>query len=145
METGQLVQLYDENEEVTVEMLAQNFHLEVEAVKMALAASSKRFRKELKKDDEVFNDEEYNVAKSAMVNLVRYSEVDAVKFRAANFIINEKLGRNKLQNARNLQGMGNINIVNLHISQARKALEQSKKQNIVIDVESAKQLREEAA
>lgn len=140
MTNSQLITLYDENPDVTVEMLAANFASDVEAVKMVLAAGSSRFRKEMRKDETVFNDLEFDLAKQAMVSLMKGAEVEAVKLRAATFIINEHLGRNKLENAKNLGQ--NINVINIHVQKARQALAASRNQTPVIDLESAKQLRE---
>jgi hypothetical protein len=140
MTNTQLVILYDENPDITVEMLAENFGYELEAVKMVLSSSSSRFRKEMRKEESVFTDGDFDLAKRTMVSLMKESEVDAVKYRAATFVINEHLGRNKLENAKSLGH--NINIVNVHVQKGRAALELSKSQKPVIDVETAKQLRE---
>jgi hypothetical protein len=140
MTNEQLVTLYDENPDVTVEMLSDNFGYELEAVKLALAGSSTRYRKELRKDDTIFTDEEFDMAKRGMVELAKRAEVEAVKFRALKFVIDEHMGRNKTESAKG--AINNINIVNVHVQKARQALAKSKAQKPIVDVESMKQLRE---
>jgi hypothetical protein len=137
MTKEQLVTLYDENTDVTTQMLADNFGYELEAVKMILASGSTRYRKEMRKDDTVFSEDDYDIAKRTMVNLMKESEVDAVKYRAATFVINEHLGRNKMENAKNLGG--NINVINIHVQKAREALARSK--GIVQEVTDVKELQ----
>jgi hypothetical protein len=137
MTKEQLVTLYDENTDVNVQMLADNFGYELEAVKMILASGSTRYRKEMRKDETVFSDDDFELAKKTMVRLMQDSEVDAVKLRAANFVINEHLGRNKMENAKNLGG--NINVINIHVQKAREALARSKGQ--LVEVEATKELQ----
>jgi hypothetical protein len=135
----QLVTLYDENPEVSIEMLAENFGYELEAIKMTLSASSVRYRKEMKKDETTFTDDDYEVAKKTMCRLMN-AEVEAVALRAATFVINEHKGRHNLENHKNLGT--NINIINVHVQKARQALAMSKAQKPVVDINSMKQLRE---
>lgn len=137
MTKEQLVTLYDENTDVTTQMLSDNFGYELEAVKMILASGSTRYRKEMRKDETVFSEDDYDIAKRTMVNLMKESEVDAVKYRAATFVINEHLGRNKMENAKNLGG--NINVINIHVQKAREALARSK--GIVQEVTDVKELQ----
>jgi hypothetical protein len=137
MTKEQLVTLYDENTDVTTQMLADNFGYELEAVKMILASGSTRYRKEMRKDETTFSEDDFDIAKRTMVNLMKESEVDAVKYRAATFVINEHLGRNKLENAKNLGG--NINVINIHVQKAREALARSK--GIVTEVTDVKELQ----
>lgn len=138
MTAVQLATLYDENPDITVEMLANNFGYEVAAVKLELTASSKRFRKEIRKeeDEAMFTAEDKEIAKRAIMDLIQYSEVDAVRGRMAQFALTAD--KDRLDAAKKVGG--NINVINIHVQKAREALRKSKEQG-VIDVESTKQLQ----
>jgi hypothetical protein len=138
MTAVQLATLYDENPDITVEMLASNFGYEVEAVKLELSASSKRFRKELKKDEDdcMFTADEKAAARRAIMDLIQYSEVDAVKGRMAQFVLTAD--DNKAAAAKKHIG-GNINVINIHVQKAREALARSK--GIVQEVTDVKELQ----
>ena len=129
----QVVELY-ESSGLSINDIASELNLEVEAVKTCLIQHSSVYNKSLKSSEETFTDSEYLLAKSAIANSV-FADDEAVRLRAAVFIVNEKKGRNDM--IKNLKSAGNTNIliINQQMSRAKKALEKSKSK--MIDVISS--------
>lgn len=128
----QIVAMF-ESGDLTVEELATAFpELDIEAIKMVLAAGSSKFRAAMKKDKSLFSDEILDTAVGVMGQLL-YAEEPTVRMRASKFIINEKMGRHDTKNIKNLNV--NVNLINLQLAQARKAIEESKKKTINIEAQ----------
>jgi hypothetical protein len=129
MTNQQIVTLY-ENSGLSLEELSQVFSMEAETIKLALVQGSAKYREELKKDPALFNDGDLQSAVMTMTQLLTAEEA-GVKFRAAKFIINEKMGRHNIKNVQQL----NIN-VNLFNNQLKKAKEAINKSKGIVDVHS---------
>ena len=130
MTNEQIVRLYEDSG-LGITDLAEVFHMEPETVKLALVQGSAKFREEIKQDPSLFNDGDLQSATMTMTQLL-VAEEPNVRFRAAKFIINEKLGRHNLKNVQQL----NIN-VNLFNSQMKKAKEAINRSKGIIDVEGS--------
>ena len=130
---AQITSLYEQG--VSVEDISSELDLEIEAVKTALAQHSSKYRQNLKQNEEVFSDQDFELARDALKSCL-YSEEDSTRFRAARFIINERKGRNDL--VKNLQQIGSMNIliINRQMLKAKQALEKSKSE--IIDIPSEK-------
>lgn len=126
----QIVTLYEKSG-LSITELAETFNMEEETIKLALVGGSAVYREQLKSDPSLFNDHDLQSAVITMSSLLT-AEQENVKFRAAKFIINEKLGRhNSLKNVQKL----NIN-VNLIADQMKRAKEAaSQTVNKPIDIE----------
>ena len=118
----QIVTLY-EVEGMSIEAIAESLGLEIESVKLALASSSPKYAKDNK---ELFSDSDLANA-SLVMNSLLYSELDAVKYRASKFIINEKLGRNdNLKLLRSNLTNISINNINIQLLKAKEAIKRGK-------------------
>jgi len=124
---------------MTPEQIAEDFNYELQAVKMILLAHSQAFSdKQLTKDnkredssnDNLFSDTDLQLAKNTIKELASSAEIEAVKFRAAEFIINEKKGRNDVKNLRDMSNGINITIISETMSRAREAMAKAKQRAI---------------
>lgn len=117
----QIVSLYDSDEQMTVEGLAQAFGLEVTTVKLALAGGSQRYRKEVQDEPEVFTEDDAKLA-AATIKQLCYAENEGVRLKAAVVMLDEKRGRrNPMKNAKKI-GQLNITILNAHLQKAEESL-----------------------
>lgn len=92
----QIAQLYDGDPQITVQHIAEQLGYEEGAVKMVLAACSKRYRKEIRQADDmdtVIDDDMYEAAKMTLYQLMIGAENEKVRADIAKFAINEKKGR----------------------------------------------------
>lgn len=110
----------------------------LEAVKLCLLQNSKKYKALVTTKDgdfanrELFDENDVALAKRTMKELCIASEVDSVRFKAAEFIINEKMGRNDVKA---LQATGvSISQFNDMMQKARSAMEAAKRKARVIDV-----------
>lgn len=129
MTNKQIVLAYEEGK-LSVKEIAEQFQIEEESVRIALAADSGEFRKELKKD-KTFTEETLDNAVQVMSTLL-FSEHDHVKLKASKFIINEHKGRHDVKNLKTLSI--NVNLINTQMRRAKEALQKTR----TIDIESEK-------
>jgi hypothetical protein len=115
----QLVALYEGG--MTIEELQLSSpDLSIVSIKMALMNGSAEYRKKnAGKKEEMFSDDEYNLARSGILHLAIGAESEQVRFRALTRIIDEKKGR------KDIRGLspfgGNIQILNQFIREAEVA------------------------
>lgn len=128
MNSDQIVALYEESG-LSVEEISEAASLEIEAVKLALASKSKAFAKEYQKNEDIFSKDEFDAAKLIMGNLL-YADNESVRFRAAKFIVNEKLGRNDIKELNNVSL--NVTNINLQLKKAKEAIEKGR--NKIIEI-----------
>ncbi len=126
----QIVELY-ENSDLEPIAIAEALNLEEESVKMVLISNSSKFRKNSKKNSLLFTDDDFQMAKARMSQLI-WSEKDNVSYKAAKFVLYENLGRNDIQTMKLLNV--NVNLINTQMKQAKEAIEKGK--NKIIDVPS---------
>lgn len=131
MTNQQIVSLY-EGSGLSLKELSEVFSMEEETIKLALVQGSSKYREELKKDPTLFNDGDLQSAVMTMTQLLT-AEEEGVKFRAAKFIINEKMGRHNIKNVQQLNI--NVNLFNDKMKKAKLAADRAKG---VIDVEAEK-------
>ena len=134
---------------MTPDEIATDQLWEVESVKLVLLQHSPLYRERLAVNGsekynenstrETFNKEEELLARDVIVRLAGSSEFDAIAFRAARFIIDERKGRNDIQTMKTLNL--NVTLINQRMRQAKQALARAKEQKI-IDIEPTKQLEE---
>ena len=135
MTTEQIIRLY-EDDNISVEELAEAFpELNIEAIKIALANGSSKYRKAVVKDSQMFGEDTFEAAKTVMASLI-YAEEPTIKYRAAKFILNENKGRHDLKDMKSNNLFGNVNLINIHLEKARKRIaesevEDSKTQEVV--------------
>src|SRR2546430_16252446 len=122
MTNTQIVELYERGD-MSIEDIAKEFSLEVEAVKMTLISGSTKYRRALKEEKELFTKSDLEAASQIMSSLL-YAENEAVRYRASRFIINEKCGRNDVKELQNVNL--NVNLINMQLSKAREAIERGK-------------------
>lgn len=111
---------------MTPEEIAETEDLDLSAVKGILMQNSAKYRKACKKDiDFCFDDDEALAAKQVIANLMRYSEDENLRFRAAKYCLDDKKGR--LDVVKQQTGL-NINVLqfNEHMQQALAAVKRSK-------------------
>lgn len=136
MQHQQIVSCYESDPGVTFEMLCEAFpQYEPEAIKLALAGGSVRYRAELKKaNKELFNEHEKEIAKMAMLGLLG-SEKANVVFRAAQYVMNDFMGRHDVKNAQTVN-IRNVISIDQRMKRAKQALDRGKdKEMKVIDIE----------
>lgn len=115
----QIVTAFEVNQ-MSPEEIASEFDCEVAAVKSVLMQSSSLYRKACKSDDSLtFTDDEARQALQAISNIVRYSEDEHLKLRAAIYIRDDKKGR--LDVVKASTGL-NINLIAVN-DQMRRALD----------------------
>jgi hypothetical protein len=120
LETEQIKLSY-ESLGMSVLDIAENRHLEPEAVKIALASCSSKFRKDCGLEDSVpnqekeseknFTDEQLERANETILNLAIGAENETVKLKAAIYIRDDKRGR--LDAIKQLAGMP-INVLQIN-------------------------------
>lgn len=126
---------------MTVEQIAEDLDYEVPAVKLALDQYCPAFQKEVDAGNiEVFSKDDEELAKEAIRSLVTESRIDSVKMRAAEFIINERKGRNDLAGSFR-ESKFNITIISETMSKAREAMakarvaaNEKKQKQLTVDV-----------
>jgi hypothetical protein len=122
----QIVTMYEVCE-MSVEDIASETGYDLTAVKTALMQCSKKFCQDSgingrdathKVLEDLFGAEDVMLAKDAITSLSRGSEVDAVRFRASRFIIDEVKGRNDV---RALQKLNiNVTVFNEQLARAKE-------------------------
>ena len=137
----QVVTMYEELR-CTPEEIAHGLDLDLQAVILTLATNSKKYRldktKEQKGEDAkvvtgdvvLYQSDEVNEAAEVIASLMRHSEDEHVRMRAATFVINESKGRHDVKTVKNLNI--NVNFINEQMRRAREAKERAR--NKVIDV-----------
>lgn len=116
---------------LSVSDISEQNGLEPDSVKAVLYQFSRKYRDSLKdtisasckenKDylKESFGRDSYSAAKEAIAGLLYTADCDAVRFRAAKFVIDEEKGRNDMKA---LQGVNiNVGLINEQILKARAA------------------------
>jgi hypothetical protein len=117
----QLISLYDNDDQMTVEALASAFDLEVESVKLALSAGSRRYMKEVESEPSLFTNDDERIAAETIKKLC-YSEIDGVALKAATILIDEKRGRrDPRKNAKKI-GVLNVNILNQYLTKGKEQM-----------------------
>lgn len=140
----QIVTAFEVNK-MTPEEIAADFDCEVAAVKSILMQSSSFYRQACKTDDNLtFTDDEERMARQAIANIVRYTDDEHLRLRAAIYIRDDKKGRLDVVQAS--KGL-NINLiaVNEQMRRAMEAVAKSKalpagKANQVIDINVPSQI-----
>lgn len=122
MTNSQIVSAY-ENSNISVDQLAEVFDLEIGVVKMALNSGSRKFRQNLKESTEYFDKKDVDFARDAMVGLLQ-CEIDAVRFRSAKYILDEKKGRNDVKELSHTNI--NVNLINVQMQRAIEAADRAK-------------------
>ena len=136
--TYSIVQAFEELA-MTPEEIAEDQEVELASVKAILMQNSSKYRKTCKKDaDFCFTDDEGIAAKQVIANLMRYSDDENLRFRAAKYLLDDKKGR--LDIVKEQTGL-NINILqfNQHMKEALEAVKRSKEQlcnSAAINIES---------
>ena len=133
MTNEQICILYEQG--TSVMELSDLFNMPIDVIKMALASSSPKFNKEIKKDNTLFGEDVKTEASLVMRNLMYAKDCPNVQYRAAKYIIDEESGRHENNPLKGT--LTNVNLVNVHFHQARKAIEKAK-QKATIEVESSK-------
>ena len=129
---------------MTPEQIAQQEDVDIAAVKAILMQFSSMYRKECKQDDTLnFTDDELVRANQVIINLMQYSEDENLRFRAAQYVRNDKKGR--LDVVQQMAGL-NVNVLqfNDQMQRALAAMQRAKGEiadKPAIDVE-AKELVE---
>lgn len=136
-----ILKQYDEHAMSIEDIVAESEgEYEVESVKAVLAQYSRKYRDALKGDSRNrldFTDDEAEMAKQAIADIMQSTEDDYLKFRTAKYMLDDKKGRLDAANMKNV----NIDIMtfNIHIKQAKEARERTMgmvKRPIPIDIES---------
>lgn len=129
----QIVNAYEELG-LSTEEIAAALDYPLASVKMVLASESSKYRIASQRNDaDTFTDQDKEEAKLVMLSLMRSSDADAVRYRSARYVLDDKAGRldvNKLAGT-NIS----ISIINERLAEARKAIELAKEKPIV-NVES---------
>ena len=120
----QIARLYDSG--LTVEEIQGQFEeYSLEAIKISLAAHSAKFRRDVKKGDETFDENIVDAAKAAMGRLV-FSQDENMVYKASKFVINEAKGRHDEINVKGANAGININVINLELRKAREGIDRKK-------------------
>ncbi len=127
---AQITELY-ENSDMEPIAIAEALGLEEESVKMVLISNSGKFRKNAKENEKLFSDDDFNLAKQRMAQLI-WSDKDNVAYRASKFILYENLGRNDVKTMKLLNV--NVNFINDQMRQAKEAISKGKEK--IIDIPS---------
>jgi len=127
----QIIDLY-EIHGLNAEQIAESLDLDTVAVKCVLQSDSVLFRKETSKDPTLVDISEVAEAKKAIVGIMRYTEDDNLRMRAARFIFDEGKGRHNIIGTANLNV--NVHLVNDQLARARQALDAARTK--IIDVPS---------
>ena len=130
MLNAQITELYEQSDMEPIQ-IAEALGLDETSVKTVLISSSSKFRKNAKNDKSLFSDDDFNLAKQRMAQLI-WAENEGVALRASKFIINENLGRHNIQTMKLLNV--NVSLINNQMSAAKKAIENGKSK--VIDIPS---------
>lgn len=158
----QILVAYDECD-LTPEEIAREYGYEVEAVKMILLNGSRKFSDKalteanerdaaesgtdnavpIRYGGDTFTQSDYKMACATMVNLLD-SEIDAVKYRAAEFVIDECKGRRDLKALKDAGGF-NITVVNETMARARAAIQRAKGKAIEVTASRPQQVLEMAS
>ncbi len=149
-----------EQDDLTPEEIASEYGYETETVKMILLNGSKKFYAQVSAEQgavdsdtesggvsvpikftgDTFTQSDYNIACRTMVNLLD-SEIDAVKYRAAEFVIDECKGRRDLKALKDAGGF-NITVVNETMARARAAIQRAKGKAIEVTASRPQQVLE---
>ncbi len=151
----QIVTMYEELG-FSPEEIAEDLDYDIVAVKSSLISHSKKYAslfttkdvltpEQAEANKELFTDDDMRVAANVMKDLATGAEAENVKFRAAEFIINERKGRNDIKALKETQV--NIVMFNEQIARAKAVQEKMRAMyNGAIDVEQKpKQLEQQAA
>lgn len=136
-----IAQLYDAGD-VTIEDLKQMFpDLEVDAIKLSLVQNSILYRQRLKDKGEVFSESAHDRAQQVIEQMMESADCDAVRFRCAKLVLDEKKG---LRDVKNLKTINvNIQVINQQMKAAEEAERKAKMK--VIDVDERHQHLKEIA
>lgn len=119
MSNTQIAALY-EVEGLDPNTIADALGYSVEAVKMALMSGSAKFRRDQKKDDSLFTEDDRKAASEIMKSLMYSEESDNIKFKSARYVLDEMAGRHDVEHKKD---MGfNVNIINVHMAKAEEAI-----------------------
>ena len=107
---------------MTPEQIAETEQMNLVAIKSVLYQCSGMYREQLKENKTLdFTDEQLDEANVIIANVMRYSDDDNLRFRAAKFLRDDKKGRrDKMNGFKQL----NINItqINQHLDQVHKQM-----------------------
>lgn len=137
---------------LTPEQIASDFGYELAAVKLSLAKTcpeiveTKRVVPEfgmtaVKVEEPLFTGDHLKLARDTILNLAAESDVDAVKLKAAIFVINEAKGRNDVKALVDATAGSNVALINDIMQRAREAMNRTraKASSKVIDAEEVPQ------
>lgn len=129
---AQIVALYDHpTEPMSVEEICNATELDEVTVKTALLQGSAKYNNALRTSNEEFSDQDKEMAKMVMKQLMLTSESPQVKARMAKYIYEEKKGRNDIKGLRNVNI--NVSLFNQTIQQVEKAVKHAAHKTIDID------------
>lgn len=114
----QIVTAFEDNN-MTVEEIAEDFDMDVLSIKTVLLQCSTRYRKLARKEPELsFSQDEAIEMRNIMVQIAKYAEDPNLQFRAARYIYDDVKGRNDLDSGIK---QVNINVMTFN-EQMQKAL-----------------------
>lgn len=115
---------------MTPEQIADTEHLDVIAVKAILYQCSGVFRESVKANKSLdFTDEQLDEANVAIANIMRYSDDDNLRFKAAMYLRDDRKGRkDRVNGLRQL----NINItqINQHLIQVAQQMQKARAKSV---------------
>lgn len=135
MSNSQIIALYENDGLSPEEIQSAMPEYSIEAIRITLANNSAKYRRAIKKNSDLFNDEDLEMASGVMRELMITCDVPAVRYRSAKYVIDEKKGRHDKMKAGDM-GNININLINLQLTNAQKALKRAREQIIDIPEES---------
>lgn len=140
---NQIVQLYEIGE-MSIESIAQGTGYEIEVVKKCLLSNSERYKAKYShsniEDGEEITALEFANIKRGMFELAQTDlpELAPTKFKALQFLWNEKKGRNESPTAQGLNAlagvMSNIALLNNGLLEAKNAVRKSLGHSQIIEV-----------
>lgn len=111
---------------MTPEQIAETEQLELVAVKSILYQCSGAYREQIKQNRSLdFSDEQLDEANVAIANIMRYSEDEHLKLRAALYLRDDKKGRKDRVNGLKQLNI-NITQINQHLLQVAQQMQTSR-------------------
>jgi hypothetical protein len=132
----QISTIYDSDPNMTIESLAAGFGFDEQSVKMVLAASSQRYRKEMAESD-VFTQDDRKLAAETLKQLM-FAESEVIRMKVAQTVLDRdsKGDDKRIKATARTVGTININVLAGFIDKGRQRLKEAKGE--VITLENAK-------